>query len=171
MTLTPPPFDPELAAVLAASGHTSIATGITPETIAAQRELLLDGVASVAELSRDGVFTIAEHTAPGPAGAPDISLLVARPRTAVGPRPVLYHTHGGGLIMGNNRFGLEPVLDLAEQLNLVVVSVAYRLAPEHPFPAGLEDAYAGLLWTARKAASISADPERIVLVMCIRDSC
>ncbi|QUH01972.1 alpha/beta hydrolase fold domain-containing protein [Saccharopolyspora erythraea] len=52
---------------------------------------------------------------------------------------------------GNSRFGLPDVLDLAADLGAVPVSVEYRLAPEHPFPAAHDDAYAALLWTAHHA--------------------
>ncbi|WNF00818.1 alpha/beta hydrolase [Streptomyces luomodiensis] len=158
-----PPFDAELAAALAATGQDSIATGITRETIAAHREALLADVPSIEELSQDGAFDVEERTVPGPEGAPDISLLILRPTGWTGARPVVYHTHGGGLIMGNNRFGIEQVTQWALELGLVVVSVEYRLAPEHPYPAGLDDAYAGLLWTVRNAESIGGDPRRVLV--------
>src|SRR3954470_2965003 len=163
MTLVPPPFDAELAAALAATGQTSIATGIMPKAIAAERETLTETIPSREDLAADGRFLVEELDVPGPDGAPDVSLLVVRPSDLVGPRPVVYHTHGGGLMMGNNRFGLDTLLEWARELQLVVVSVEYRLAPEHPFPAGLEDAYAGLVWTARNAEKVSGDPRRIIL--------
>jgi acetyl esterase/lipase len=58
---------------------------------------------------------------------------------------------------------VELVLEWARELDAVVVSVEYRLAPEHPYPAGVEDVYAGLLWTARHAGGLGGDPERIVV--------
>ena len=54
-------------------------------------------------------------------------------------------------------------LDRAQALSLAVVSVEYRLAPEHPDPAPVEDCYAGLLWLASHATSLGLDPDRIVL--------
>jgi acetyl esterase/lipase len=162
-TIAPPPFDPELAAALAATGQASVATGITLETLAEERAALLETVPSVAELAADGSFHVEERTVPGPEGGEGVSLLVLRPCDPVGLRPVVYHTHGGGLIMGNNRYGLDPVLEWARELGVVVVSVAYRLAPEHPFPAGLDDAYAGLRWVSRHAGDIGGDARRIVL--------
>ncbi|MEU4658929.1 alpha/beta hydrolase, partial [Streptomyces sp. NPDC023723] len=91
--------------------------------------------------------------------------LVCRPAgPAAAPRPVLYHVHGGGMVLGTNRAGLAEPLSWAAELGAVVVSVEYRLAPEHPHPAPVRDAYAGLRWTAGQAAELGADPERIVLV-------
>lgn len=149
---TPPVFDPELQAALDATGLESVATGITPDGIAEARELQAADEPTVEQLRADGRFDVEEVNAPGPDG--DVPLLILRPRGASFDGPVIYHTHGGGLIMGSHRYGLEPVLELAAELQLVVVSVEYRLAPEHPYPAGLDDAYAGLEWTARQAKRI-----------------
>ncbi|GJF07925.1 esterase [Pseudonocardia sp. D17] len=162
MTLAPPPFDPELAAALAATGQSSIATGITLDQLAVERANLAETVPTVTELATDATLRVEERTVPGAEDGPELELLVVRPRGRTDPRPVVYHTHGGGLIMGNNRYGLDPVLDFVRELDLVVVSVGYRLAPEHPFPAGTEDAYAGLRWLASDPAAVGGDG-RIVL--------
>ncbi|GHA23559.1 hypothetical protein GCM10010303_37690 [Streptomyces purpurascens] len=114
-------------------------------------------------LSCDGFFTVEERRVPGPHGAPGISLLICRPAAGAGGRPVLYHVHGGGMIVGNNRSGMDGFVSWARELDLVVVSVEYRLAPEHPHPAPVEDVYAGLVWTAEHAEDIGGDPERIVV--------
>nr|WP_269327753.1 alpha/beta hydrolase [Kineosporia mesophila] len=79
-----------------------------------------------------------------------------------GPRPVIYHTHGGGLFSGDHRIVLDPLLDEAEALGATLVSVAYRLAPEHPHPAPVDDVHAGLLWTVEHAAELGLDPDRII---------
>ncbi|WP_432842528.1 alpha/beta hydrolase [Dactylosporangium sp. CA-092794] len=165
MTTTPPSFDPELgavfAAVLAPTGQTSVATGITPEMLGAAREALDEITPSLEELAADERFELERLGVPGPAG--EVGLLILRPKGLDGPRPVVYYVHGGGLMLGTNRYGLGPTLDLAHRLRLVVVSVEYRLAPEHPFPAGLDDAYAGLAWVAEHAGRVSGDPGRIIL--------
>lgn len=158
---TPPAFDPELAAVLAATGLTSVATGITPDTVQAQRETIAEDIMSVEQLRADDRLVVDEIDVPGPEGT--VSLLVLRPRGVTAARPVVYHTHGGGLIVGNNRYGLEPILDWVVELQLVLVSVEYRLAPEHPYPAAVEDSYAGLAWTAAHATEIGGDANRIIL--------
>ncbi|MFJ9582524.1 alpha/beta hydrolase [Streptomyces acidicola] len=163
MTLPPPPFDPELAAALEVVAET-LPSSFGLDGIAERRQELdfLDHPDE--ELSRDGSFEVEDRTVPGPQGAPGISLLICRTAGSVGGRPVIYHTHGGGMIVGNNRLGVDMALDWARELDAVVVSVEYRLAPEHPHPAPVEDVYAGLLWTAEHAEEIGGDPERIVIV-------
>ncbi|KUO17420.1 alpha/beta hydrolase [Streptomyces dysideae] len=164
MTQVPPPFDPELAAALELIKDV-ISPGITPDEIDAARQG--PGIEMLAglDLTMDGFFEIEDRAVPGPEGAPEISLLVCRPAAPAedGPRSVIYHVHGGGLILGNNRFGVDAALAWAKELDAVVVSVEYRLAPENPYPAQIEDVYAGLEWTAKHAAELDADPGRIVL--------
>jgi acetyl esterase/lipase len=163
MVLVPPPFDPELGIALAAVGP-SDPSGPSLADIAALRGVPESAVPAY-DLTDGGAFTTTDLTVPGPEGAPDISLFVVRPLAPPGngPRPVIYHSHGGGMVLGNNRAGVEVVLEWARELDAVVVSVEYRLAPEHPYPAGVEDVYAGLLWTARHAGELGGDPERIVV--------
>jgi acetyl esterase/lipase len=101
---------------------------------------------------------------PGPEGAPDISLVIARPAAAKTQVGVLYNIHGGGMILGHARSQeLLELLGLAKELELAVVSVEYRLAPEHPHPAPVEDCYAGLTWVVENAAELGIDPERVVI--------
>jgi acetyl esterase/lipase len=116
------------------------------------------------ELARGGAFTIEERTVPGPAGEPDVSLIICRPTSAGGSVPTVYSVHGGGMISGTSRDGLGDILDLAEPIGAAVVSVEYRLAPETPHPGPVEDCYAGLVWTAENAAELGVDPDRIVLI-------
>jgi acetyl esterase/lipase len=115
------------------------------------------------ELSRGGEFTLAERTVPGGPGDPDITLLILTPARVEGARPAIYHTHGGGMIIGDNRTGLPDMLDIAARYGAVVVSVEYRLAPETPHPGPIDDVYAGLAWTAKNAADLGLDPDRIVI--------
>ena len=158
----PPPFDPELAAALALVAD-MLPSAIVPEMIPAMREGLAVLDVPLSELTRDGAVTIEERQVPGPVGEPDISLLICRPANAGTGRPAIYHTHGGGMILGNSRTGLEDLLDWALELGLVVVSVEYRLAPEHPDPAPIEDCYAGLVWTAEHADELGIDPDQIIV--------
>ncbi|OUD02345.1 alpha/beta hydrolase [Streptomyces swartbergensis] len=164
MTHVPPPFDPELAGALELIKD-MISPGLTLDEIAEVRQgpgiqLLAD-----LDLTMGGTFEVEDRKVPGPQGEPDISLLICRPTApaSAGARPVIYHVHGGGMVIGNNRVGVDVPLAWAQALDAVVVSVEYRLAPEHPYPAPIEDVYAGLLWTADHAVELGADPERIVI--------
>ncbi|WP_251095955.1 alpha/beta hydrolase [Streptomyces sp. Caat 7-52] len=160
----PPPFDPELAAVLEPAGE-ALRPGLTAEEIPAVRQGACLELLELLDLTMGGAFEVEDRTVPGPEGAPDVSLLICRPTftdPAV-PLPVIYHTHGGGMFHGNNRAGVDGPLAWARELGSVVVSVEYRLAPEHPHPAPIDDVYAGLLWTAGHAEEIGGDPDRIVI--------
>jgi acetyl esterase/lipase len=162
MTLVPPPFDPELAAALELIKDVT-APGFTLDDLAdARRAAELLGLLDV---TLDGAFEVEDRAVPGPEGAPDVSLLICRPTSTAftPPLPVIYHVHGGGMMTGTNRAGVAEPLGWARELGAVVVSVAYRLAPEHPHPAPVEDVYAGWLWTAGHAKEIGGDPDRMVV--------
>ncbi|KAI1434120.1 alpha/beta hydrolase fold-domain-containing protein [Xylaria sp. CBS 124048] len=76
---------------------------------------------------------------------------------------LMYRMHGGGFCVGGHETdGVENVY-AATNPNIVVVSVDYRLAPEHPFPIPLEDSYDGLLWCKKNAETLGVNPERIIL--------
>ncbi|KOV93609.1 alpha/beta hydrolase [Streptomyces sp. NRRL B-3648] len=161
MSMVPPPFDPELATVLESFPEV-LAPGLTPDDVEAARRTAALGLIDV---TLDGAFEAEDRSVPGPEGAPEVSLLVCRPTAAPARTglPVVYHVHGGGLVAGTNRAGVTEPLAWARELGAVVVSVEYRLAPEHPHPAPVEDVYAGLLWTAEHAREIGGDPDRIVV--------
>lgn len=106
---------------------------------------------------------IEEQFIPSAYGAPDIRIVITRPRIATGNLPVLLHFHGGAFcIMSPESFaGMEAGWAIAHQCT--VVSVDYRLAPEHPFPAGLEDCYSALAWVANHAIELEVDIDRLVV--------
>jgi acetyl esterase/lipase len=162
VTVAHPPFDPELFAALT-SQLGEFPPTLTPELISVVRQNALLMAVSDDDLRRGGRIELTERTIPGPPGAPDISLLICRPTGASGQLPTVYHTHGGGMIMGNNRTAIDVVLDWVESLGVAVVSVEYRLAPEHPHPAPIEDCYAGLVWTADHALDLGVDPDRLLV--------
>ncbi|WP_326731634.1 alpha/beta hydrolase [Streptomyces phaeochromogenes] len=161
--LARPPYDPELVPALTVLAETIPAT-ITPDLIETIRARSAAGQAAAQEdLSRGGSIELEERTVPGPDGAPDISLLIGRPAGLSTPVAGIYHTHGGGMIVGDNRTLVGDLLDWALEFGAVVVSVEYRLAPEHPDPAPIEDCYAGLVWTAEHAIELGIDPERLLI--------
>jgi acetyl esterase len=103
---------------------------------------------------------ISDRTIPGPAG--DIPLRVYRPNASA-PLPVLVYFHGGGWTIGDLDVVHGACTVLANRASAIVVSVDYRLAPEHPFPAAVHDAWAATRWVARNAALLGADAERVAV--------
>jgi acetyl esterase len=79
------------------------------------------------------------------------------------PAPVCLFFHGGGWVMGTLDSADDLAREIARRTGCLVVSVDYRLAPEHPFPAAIDDARAALSWLAENAASIGGDPDRIAV--------
>ncbi len=161
----PPPFDPELAAALELIKE-FISPGMSLEDIDEIRRGPAITQALELDLTLDGAFAVEDREVAGPVGEPAITLLICRPTTpsTAGALPVIYHVHGGGMVLGDRRVGVSGALEYARELDAVVVSVEYRLAPEHPHPAPIEDVYAGLLWTAEHAKEIGGDPARIVIM-------
>ncbi|WP_181774516.1 alpha/beta hydrolase [Amycolatopsis pittospori] len=93
-------------------------------------------------------------------GDPDVAIRVYRPRDAQG---AIVWLHGGGYVMGDLDTEHPWAARLAEGSGAVVISVKYRLAPENPFPAALDDVYAVLNWTAGHAAELGVTPDRIAI--------
>ncbi|RLV04466.1 esterase [Streptomyces griseocarneus] len=91
---------------------------------------------------------------------PDVAVRIYRPHQA---RGAIVWMHGGGWIMGDLNTEHPWASRVAAGSGAVVISVDYRLAPEHPFPAALDDVYAVLTWTAGHAAELGIDPERIAV--------
>ncbi len=99
---------------------------------------------------------------PGPSGEPEIPVRIYRPK-GDGERPVLLYFHGGAFVLGELG-AFDPVCaGYAASADVVVVSVDYRLAPEDPFPAGPEDCYLALEWTAANAKEFGGDPATIAV--------
>ena len=106
---------------------------------------------------------IEDRMVPGPEGGPDVLVRLYRPEGLPQGAPALYWIHGGGMVMGNVEMNDPYCANIADKLNVLVASVEYRLAPEHPFPAPLEDCYAGLAWLWRSREEFGLDPGRIAV--------
>lgn len=95
-------------------------------------------------------------------GSPSRSESRPRPETRSENAALLW-VHGGGLLIGDARQDERLCAETARELGIVVVSVNYRLAPEHPFPAAHDDVHAGWRWVQRNAAQLGVDRTRIVV--------
>lgn len=152
------PFDPELAAALTMMAEVDI-TDLAAARAAQAREV----AARIADADTTGV-EVADLHVPGPADAPDVRLRTYRPRAARETAlPVLYALHGGGYVLGSPDVDHEANLRLCRDLGVLVVSPDYRLAPEHPYPAALEDCLAGLWALVKNATGLRLRPERIAV--------
>jgi acetyl esterase/lipase len=107
--------------------------------------------------------TIEDRVVAGPEGAPDVMVRLYRPAALPANAPAFYWIHGGGMVLGNVEMSDPYCAGIADQLNVLVASVEYRLAPEDPFPAPLEDCYAGLKWFASAAGELGVDGGRIAI--------
>jgi acetyl esterase len=106
------------------------------------------------------VHALTEETFPGPGG--ELPVRVYRPDDLPG-RPVLFYYFGGGWTLGSLDTCDATCRSLANATGCVTVAAGYRLAPEHRFPAAVEDCWAGLRWAAANAPRFGGDPARIAV--------
>ncbi|HLU91334.1 MAG TPA: alpha/beta hydrolase [Pedomonas sp.] len=103
---------------------------------------------------------VQDRTIPGPGG--DLKIRIYTPE-GVGPFPLIVYFHGGGWVVGDLDTQDMIARTFAAGSEAVVVSVDYRLAPEHPFPAAVEDAWAATQWVRENAADLQGQPERMAV--------
>ncbi|ROP74511.1 alpha/beta hydrolase [Curtobacterium sp. PhB115] len=155
-----PPFDPELATFLTALEARGPLT-VTAEMLPRMRQLdvpedVLD------ERLRSRGYQRRTVTVPGHLGDPiDLAVIDRIERT--GTTAAVYTIHGGGMMFGHHLGNLDSYDDWLLDHDVVLISVDYRLAPEHPDPYPVEDCYAGLLWVAAHVDELGVDPARIVI--------
>jgi acetyl esterase/lipase len=106
------------------------------------------------------VADVIDRTIPGPGG--DIPVRIFRPRKGA-TLPVVVYFHGGGFVIGDLDTYDRGCRALAVGADAIVVSVDYRLAPEHPFPAAIEDADAARRWVSSHASELGGDPARVAV--------
>jgi acetyl esterase/lipase len=150
-----PFYDPEVRAALEASPSLGTVKAETLDQVRANRMLLSEQVPLSSEVTRT------DHLIPGPDGAPDIRLRVHRPRSASHDLPALYWIHGGGYVLGTPEQDDLRFDRWCQRFDLAGVCVQYRLAPEHPFPAAIDDCYAGLAWLDQHGDELGIDTSRI----------
>ncbi len=156
----PPPFDAELRPLLARLNETippvmdlaRMIQGRTAPRLPSATERRLEA----------GSLICTDHHVPGLNGDPSVTLsCFEQPGRSAGG-PAVFFIHGGGMVTGDHR-SIDIVLPLIDLLDAAVISVGYRLAPEHPDPAPVHDCYAGLVWTASHAADLAVDSSRLVV--------
>jgi len=150
-------FDPELAAFAEMLPTQDIAD------VAQARAGLAALIAPLnASVDTSGIV-ITDHEVPRADGAGAILVRVYAPEgnASSGGRPALLDIHGGGFCVGDIEMEHNFCAGVARELGVVIATPEYRLAPEHPFPAGLDDCYATLLWLHAQAATFGLDSTRI----------
>lgn len=155
-----PPFDQKLIEALQAStGFLSF----TDENLPVLRADAALGREAIAEDLAKYAVEVTDHVIDGPRG--EITLSRIGPRGGTTMAPAVYFIHGGGRLIGDRFFTLSAyhLVEWAATLGLVVVTVEYRLAPEHPGQAAVDDCYAGLVWLEANADALGVDPSRIIL--------
>jgi acetyl esterase/lipase len=161
VTRPAPPFDAELKIVLDVVVQ-SIPSTLTVEDIPALRAGSF--TPPLSELLAGRPIAHEQRIIPGPLGAPDLVVSIFRRIDQVAGGPAFFFTHVGGMIFGDRFVGVSPIVPYVEQFDAVVVTIEYRLAPENPAPAALDDCYAALLWTVEHAAELGFDPARLATV-------
>ena len=109
----------------------------------------------------EDVASVEDLEVPGPDGP--LPVRVYRPDGAAVPAPVVVFFHGGGWVLGSIATHDATCRGLANRTGAVYVSVDYRLAPEHPYPAAPEDCYAATCWVVDHAADLGVDPGRLAV--------
>lgn len=152
---------PEILEPLAA-GYATLPPYEDGQHIDDQRRPLHAMLASVREqVTPYPTVDVEDVSVPGPAG--DLALRIYRPQTPSTSRPGIYLIHGGAMVLGNLDFDHLPALMLCEITGAVIVSVDYRLAPEHPYPAALDDCIAGLRWMGLNTTALDIDADRLAM--------
>lgn len=150
-------IDPQIEAMLAAMPEWP---GVRHVPLDMLRQSVRESSMAIPGAQDAVVADVRDHGIEGPGGALGLRLYTPE---GEGPFPVTVFMHGGGFVVGD----LDTQDMIARALcawgETLVVSVDYRLAPEHPFPAGPDDAYAALLWAARDIAAFGGNPARLAL--------
>jgi acetyl esterase len=154
------PLDPQAVVLLEMMAAAPVPWGQVPAA-----ELRAALAANQVPVTPHELHRVEDRTIPGPAG--DLPVRVYWP-TAPGAAgsaapPVVVYFHGGGWVICDLDSHDQSVRRLALDTGAIIVSVDYRLAPEHRFPAAADDCYAATVWTAEHAGELGGDPSRIAV--------
>jgi len=150
-------LDPQAQALLDQFARSGVKP-LSEVSLQEAREQMLIG--SVLLGPGEEVHQVRDLEAPGPNGSIPIRLYRPRPHRDL---PILVYLHGGGWIMGSIATHDAVCRTLCRRSDMAVASVEYRLAPEHKFPAGLEDCFAAVSWLAQQAPTLGLDAHRLAL--------
>ena len=131
------------------------------EVGAAEGRMQMRAVSAIAEVERRELAVRRDLACPGPAG--DIPLRLYDSKAERGPSPAVVFIHGGGFVIGDLEVYDSLCADIAHKLDLPVISVDYRLAPEHPFPAAPDDCEAAARWIASSPDALGLDVTGLVI--------
>src|SRR5437764_5206848 len=148
------PLDPSFQALLTQAAAQAQSTPREPAAIVARERAALERAKALLVITGEPGVHVEDHSLPGPSG--DIPVRLYRPE-GPDPFPILMCFHGG-LAFGDLDTHAPLCRPLCQQIGCLVVSVDYCLAPEHKFPAGLEDCYAATCWMAADAAVLDWGP-------------
>jgi acetyl esterase len=153
------PLDPQAKALFDFLGLTELAPleTLTAQEARARFEALAE---ARRQMATEPVDQVRDLLIPGPGG--DIPVRVYSPE-AQSPLPALIYFHGGGWVLGDLESHDHVCRALANSVPCAVISVDYRLAPEHKFPAAVDDSYAATQWIANHAGELGVDPSRIAV--------
>ena len=151
------PLHPQAQAII--SGVESM--GLPPvETMSVEEQRAVIGTFSSFMMPAEDVATVEDLVIPGPEG--DIPLRIYTPE-GDGLRPAVVYFHGGGFVTGSVDL-VDPLCRaLANRSGCLVISVDYRLAPEHPYPAAVQDAYVAIAWVSAYGEGFGVDPTRLAV--------
>lgn len=149
--------DPELEAIR----HMLPTPDLTD--LPAAREQSRRFVAQPYEPSRK--LTITDLVGAGAYGSPEVAIRIFGPTDRTGPLPGLLYLRGSGFVLGTIDIADAPAVRIADEFDVAVIAVDYRVAPEHPYPAALDDSFTAMLWaTSQQATAYGVDPRRVAVL-------
>ena len=152
-------FDPELAPYLP-----SLPTVIDFSTGDAIRKFRALSSSQYSSNGNTENLSVLNRKISGLSGDPDIGIRIYKPDSQASDKlPAIYEIHGGGFIIGDLNMQDAWCKHIAREVGAVIISIDYRLAPEHPFPAAPDDCYAGLCWIFEHADELGIDSSRIAI--------
>lgn len=137
-----------------------------PKTIDNVRDVraLRDRLAlDVNNLPTDNAVVVRNEKIPSGAEVPELRVRIYEPRERQGDLPALLWIHGGGYLIGSPESDEGLLIQIAKELNCVIIAPDYRLAPEHKFPAAINDCYRALQWMAENSNALRIKKDRIAV--------